>query len=148
MNSCCYICETGIITKSDKRKDFSICVNCFNNREKTITNCEAELSGIDKKLMTKLYYMNYVMYSKKEYESLSYEGLTHGDILILKESKYVKEDYNYRLKLMHQFSKKNSIEFYILSSDKYVDAFLTYGLINKDTDKEFFDDVIERLTSI
>ena len=148
MMSNCFTCIKPLKVKSEKRKDCSVCENCFYDRRKTVSNCDVELSGLDKSLLTKLYYQNYIMYSKDEFDQLDFEGLSHKEIFLLNESeKFCKESERFRNAFIVQLCKQKQLIYLNVITDKYVDAFVTYGMINKESDKEFFKDIVERFTN-
>ena len=141
----CYICKQEITIKNPKRKDNTVCEDCVSNRNKTVTNCEVELSGVDKCLLTKLYYKNYIIYSKIEFDQIDSDCMSHKEIMLLNESpEYFNESSKFRSKIIRALCKKKKLNWLAVVTDKYVDAFIDFGMYTNNTDDEFFNDIIER----
>ena len=141
----CFICKQNITIKNPKRQDNSVCEDCVNNRTKTVTNCDVEFSGVDKCLLTKLYFKNYIIYSKIEFDQIDGDCLSHKEIMLLNESPaYFNESSKFRSKLIRSFCKKNKLKWLYVLTDRYVDAFIDFGMYTQSTDEEFFNDIIER----
>lgn len=140
----CQICKDEIIIGSLNRFDCSVCVNCFNNRTLTKTQIEIEFTDIDKSLLTKLHYKNYLCYSVTEYDHYNnLDGLSLNDIHFLKESKkYFNKTDIFRKNMIKYICDRWKLNQINVLCDKYVDAFVTYGMHQFDTDEEFFSDVV------
>ena len=141
----CFICKQEITIKNPKRQDNSVCEDCVNNRSKTVTNCDVECSGVDKSLLTKLYYKNYIIYSKIEFDQIDSDCLSHKEIMLLNESPaYFNESSKFRSKIIRALCKKQKLKWLYVLTDRYVDAFIDFGMYTQSTDEEFFNDIIER----
>ena len=144
----CFICENKIEIKNPKRENCSICEKCVNDRRLTYSLFDVETMCVDKSVLKKLYYKNFVMYSKKEIDKLiNCDSLSHKDIFLLNESDLINAKSSERLALVKYLCKKKDFDFIEVICDKWVDAFVDFGMINFKTDKEFWKDVIERFTN-
>lgn len=136
----CQICKNEIAVRNEKKKHSSVCDYCFNDRSKTMSLLEVDLSGVDKTNLTRLNYGNYIIFSKEEFDEINdQQGLTPKDILLLKESdKFFDKNETYRKRIIRKFCDVNNISYWSVRTDKYVDAFIKFGLHSYSTDKEFF----------
>lgn len=143
----CKICDETIFIGSLNRCDNSVCGDCFNNRTLTRTQLEVEFTDIDKTLLTKLYYKNYICYSAKECEHYdNIEGLSLKDIHFLKDSeKFYDKTATFRKNMIKYMCDKWKLNQINVMCDKYVDAFITYGMHSFDKDEEFISDMVSRL---
>ena len=143
----CKICNDYILISSLNRCDNSVCYSCFNNRELTRTQIEIEFTDIDKSLLTKLHFKNYICYSAKEcdhYDNL--EGLSLKDIHLLKESEhYFDKTETFRKNFIKFICDKWKLNQIDVLCDKYVDAFISFGLHQFDTDQEFLSNLVQSL---
>jgi hypothetical protein len=97
-------------------------------------------------MIKNLYFKNYVCYSKFEAEKEN-EGLTILDILSLKQSPtYYKYNSIYRKKVIQKVTNFFDLCLDDVLNDKYTIVFISHGMIQFQTDKEFFDDLNDRFT--
>jgi hypothetical protein len=150
MRGFCFICINPITIRKVERIHRSVCAECACDKSKIVTNAEVELSYVEKSALTKLYHKNYVLFSRDEYDALEYsEGLSMKELHTMRESpKYVKWSWEERQIRVQRWCQLNGVDCLVALLDDKVDAFITYGLIDFDSDEEFVEDFTSRLENI
>lgn len=146
----CFICDEPITIRKVERIHRSVCAECAGDKLKTLSNAEVEISYVEKSALTKLYHKRFVVYSREECDVLEFnEGISMKELHMMKESpKYVKWSWEQRQKLVKRWCQSYQFDFFTALVDDKVDTFITYGLIDFDTDDEFVEDFISRLEDI
>lgn len=140
----CQFCDEDLGYFRLSLVDCSLCQSCFNDRSKTRTIIEAELSGLDRSKLKKYHYKNYIIYSTEECEKLEqHEGLSNKDVLILKDSPlcYSMSE-SKRERIIENLIKVKKLDPGLINN-KFVKIFISFGQIPTETDKVFFRGLVE-----
>jgi hypothetical protein len=121
----------------------SICEICYSDRRLTATNYEALNSGIDRNILKKYGCKNFVAYSKKEIDFHLNDSMTNEDIHQMKEvgGEMTEKD---RITCIKKVCHNLKLDYSKVLDDKFIRAFINYGMIKEDTIDEFIKCHLEK----
>ena len=133
----CFFCE-NIIKKSNKKH--SICKMCYE--DKMIGYEEFKNTNLDKKYFTKYYFENKMCFIREDIDKFDPDELNDQDIICMKDIG-IESTEESRLEFLTAFAKYKDLDINLLRMDKYVNAFVDYGLV-----KSNINDFLKRLVNI